>query len=208
MNSFKMNTCKRIAVVLLCGSSLLYGQHKKKQPTVSAIFQNARYVYVQAMDGDITNPRLFPEDRQAIADVEDVIRDWNRYAIAITPSDADLIFVVRKGRLASLQGHGTISAGPHPMPPMQPGGQNTSQDPSQRQTQNQDANEIGGRAEVGPASDLLRVYSSNSQGKRIGPIWTGEQEDGLGAPDVPLVQQLRVAVQRAYPDPTPQPKKP
>ena len=208
MNSFTMNSFKRIAVVLLCGSSLLFAQHKKKQPAVSAIFQNARYVYVQAMDGDLTNPRLFPEDRQAISDVENVIRDWNRYALAINPSQADLIFVVRKGRLASLQGHGTISAGPHPMPPMQPRSQSPSQDPSQSQTQNQDANEIGGRAEVGPASDLLRVYSTNSQGRRIGPIWTGEQEDGLGAPDVPLLQQLRVAVQRAYPDPPPQPKKP
>jgi hypothetical protein len=118
-----MNSFKRIAVVLLCGSALLLAQHKKK-PAVSAIFQNARYVYVQALDGDITNPRLFPEDRQAISDVEDAIRDWHRYTLAINPSQADLIIVVRKGRLAALQGHGGISDGPRPMPPMAPGGQN------------------------------------------------------------------------------------
>jgi hypothetical protein len=195
-----MNSFKSIAVVLLCGSSLLLAQHKKK-PAVSAIFQNAHYVYVQAQDGDITNPRLFPEDRQAISDVEDAIRDWHRYTLAINSSQADLIIIVRKGRLAGLQGHGGISAGPHPMPPIAPGGQNPSQNPSQ----NQDADQIGGRAEVGPDSDLLRVYGTNPEGRRIGPIWTGEQADGLGAPDVPLLQQLRSAVERAYPDP-PQPQ--
>ena len=200
-----MNSFKRIAVVLLCGSSLLAAQHKKK-PAVSAIFQNARYVYVQAQDGDITNPRLFPEDRQAISDVEDAIRDWHRYSLAINPSQADLIIIVRKGRLAALQGHGGISAGPHPMPPMAPGGQNPSQNGSQNPSQNQDADQIGGRAEVGPDSDLLRVYGTNPDGKRIGPIWTGEQPDGLGAPDVPLLQQLKSAVENAYPDPPPQPQ--
>jgi hypothetical protein len=196
-----MNSFKRIAVVLLCGSSLLVAQHKKK-PAVSAIFKNARYVYVQAMDGDITNPHLFPEDRQAISDVEDALRAWQRYTFAINASQADLIIIVRKGRLAGLQGHGGISAGPHPMPPMSPGGQNPSQNPSQ----NQDADQIGARAEVGPDSDLLRVYGTNPEGKRIGPIWTGEQQDGLGGPDVPLLQQLRSAVENAYPSAPQQPQ--
>jgi hypothetical protein len=190
---------KRLAVLLLCGSSLLLAQHKKK-PAISAIFQNAHYVYVQAQDGDITNPRLFPEDRQAISDVEDGLRAWHRYALAINPSQADLIIIVRKGRLAALQGHGTISEGPRSMPPMAPGGQNSSQNPGQNPSQSQDADQIGARAEVGPDSDLLRVYATNGEGKRTGPLWTGEQVDGLGGPDVPLLQQLRSAVEHAYPN--------
>ena len=83
----------------------------KKQSELSAQFANARYVYVQSVDGDITKPGLYPEDRDAIYDVQQAVRDWNRYAITTDRDKADLVFMVRKGRLAAAQAHGGVSAG-------------------------------------------------------------------------------------------------
>ena len=75
-------------------------QSKKKDPDVPALFRQARYVYVEAVDGDAFNPRLYPEDRQAIADVVTALQAWNRYTLATRRQGADLVFVVRKGRVA------------------------------------------------------------------------------------------------------------
>jgi hypothetical protein len=76
-------------------------QSKKKDPVIPALFRHAHYVYVEAVDGDEFNPQLYPEDRQAIADVRHALQTWNRYSLTIRRQDADLVFVVRKGRLAA-----------------------------------------------------------------------------------------------------------
>jgi hypothetical protein len=85
-------------------------QSKKKDPDIPALFRQARYVYVEAVDGDEFNPRLYPEDRQAIADVRYALQAWNRYALTIRRQDADLVFVVRKGRLAAAK---VVCRGPY-----------------------------------------------------------------------------------------------
>jgi hypothetical protein len=54
-------------------------------------------------------PRLYSEDRQAIADVTHALQTWNRYTLTIRRQDADLVFVVRKGRLAAAK----VFAGVH-----------------------------------------------------------------------------------------------
>src|SRR5271156_682719 len=72
-------------------------QSKKKDPDIPALYRQARYVYVEAVDGDEFDPRLYPEDRQAIADVRHALQAWNRYTLTIRRQDADLVFVVRKG---------------------------------------------------------------------------------------------------------------
>jgi hypothetical protein len=57
--------------------------------------------------------------------------------------------------------------------------------------------------EVGSSDDLLQVFVPNPNGKLIGPIWTREMKDGLEAPAVFLLVQLREAVDRAYPNQPP-----
>jgi hypothetical protein len=57
---------------------------------------NAKYVYVTAYDGDQFDPALLPEDRQAIASVQDAIQNWGRYIIVYRPSEADMILAVQK----------------------------------------------------------------------------------------------------------------
>jgi hypothetical protein len=197
-----MKSLPIVALLLALGSISLPAQKQSKKTSApSAVFNNARYVYVQAEDGDITRPGLFPEDRQAIGDVMDGLRKWNRYTLVISPDEADLIFVVRKGRLVAVQGTAGVSLGSS-VPRTSAG----SRDPSSAQDPGSD---IGARGEVGPPDDMLRVYLRNPDGKRGTLIWTGRQDDGLDTPNIPLLRQLRTAIDQAYPvNPPAQPQKP
>ncbi len=176
------------AVVILLVLGL--AQAKPKKADVPAVFQNARYVYVEAMDGDVLNPRLFPEDRQAIYDVEGSLRKWKRYTLTMNRSEAELVFVVRKGRIASAGLHGGVSSGPSSRNPGQTSG-----------------NEIGARTEVGEPDDLLRIYMQD-QGRRGIMVWDRAMDGGLDGPAVLLMQQLRRAVDSAYPPTPPSSQKP
>jgi hypothetical protein len=192
-------------VVLLLALNIAHA--KPKKPEVPAVFQTAKYVYVQAEDGDILKPSLYPEDRQAIYDVQNKIRDWNRYTITINRDEADLVFIVRKGRLASAQGQGGIGNIPRPLP-----GQNPSPSPGQGPGAGPGPNQggmseaVGMGTEVGPSDDLLRVFSLDGDKKKlVGPVWSRELDRGLDAPSMQLVQQLKDAVEKAYPPTPPSP---
>jgi hypothetical protein len=177
---------------------------KTKKDQVSAVFQNARFVYVQSVDGDALNPNLYPEDRQAIFDVQEQMRDWNRYVITLRREDADLVFIVRKGRAAAARARVGVGSRTQPYPGQNPG-QNPSQNPGQYPGQGpgigngQPGPAVGVGGEVGPSDDLLRVFASKPDGKLIGPVWSREMDGGLDAPTVEIVRQLKVEVERAYP---------
>jgi len=70
---------------------------------------NARYVYVTSYDGNQFSANPLPEDRQAIAAVQDAIQQWGRYLIVDRPQDADMILVVQsrpsEDILAVYEGH-------------------------------------------------------------------------------------------------------
>ncbi len=56
-----MKPCHAIAVLLLAAPIFASAQQKaKKHSDVSALFGNARYVYVESEAGDITRPGLYP----------------------------------------------------------------------------------------------------------------------------------------------------
>jgi hypothetical protein len=189
-----------IATLLLLVAPLALAQQKpKKHSDLPAVFSKARFVFVQAEDGDIMRPGLYPEDRNAISDVQQGIRDWNRYAVAINRDDADLILIVRKGRIAGAQGRVGVSGGS----PRQPGVPFPGSDPRQDGI----GTSVGAAGEVGPPDDMLRVYTHTPDGKLTGPLWSREMKDGLDAPSVLLLQQLKQAVEHAYPPvpPSPQP---
>jgi|CZKL01.1.fsa_nt_gi hypothetical protein len=184
-------------LALLCALGVTRAKNKK--PDVPAVFNTARYVYVEAIKGDEFKPGLYPDDRLAISAVQDRIRDWSRYSLTLRKEEADLVFVVRKGRAVGLQERVGISAG---TPTQQGEGPVQSQGQGPGQTRN--GASIGTEAEVGPADDLLRVYMISPDGKLMGPVWSREMDGGLDAPAVQLVQQLKIAVEHAYP---PQPAK-
>jgi len=202
-----MSRCKMIGLTLLLVSATgLHAQKTKKHNDVPAIFQNAHFIYVEAVDGDAMKPGLFPDDRQAINDVEDGLRDWNRYTLTTRRMEADVVLVVRKGRIAGAQARGGIGGGTRA--PVSPSSSRGAGQPGQAGGQPGDSDNIGAEAEIGPANDMLRVYIVNGDGKLSGPLWTREMQDGLDAPGLMLLQQLRAAVERAYPTQPPAPKQP
>jgi hypothetical protein len=174
-----------LAPVMICAQN-----KPKKQSGLSAAFENARYVYVKALEGDaLRRPEVYPEDRQAIEDVENGVRNWNRYVVTTNLGDADLVFVVRKARAVGAQVRGGIGVGQSG--PRQQSGQDPRQTPT--------GDSVGAGMEVGPADDLLQVYITNPEGRLVGPIWTRDLIEGLDGPTVPLLRQLRAAVEKAYP---------
>ena len=64
-------------------------------PEMPRIFANARFVYVVAYDGDQFNPNLLPEDREAIARVQDAMQKWGKFTVVYRPQDADIIMAVQ-----------------------------------------------------------------------------------------------------------------
>ena len=63
-------------------------------PPFPGTLRNARYVYVAAYDGDQFNPHLLPEDRDAIANVQNAIQKWGKLVLVYSPGDADVILLV------------------------------------------------------------------------------------------------------------------
>jgi hypothetical protein len=170
-----------VLVVLLLPSLAL--ARDKKPPVVPALFNQATYVYVEAVDGSEFNPNLYQEDRQAIADVRDALQDWNRYVLTVRRDDADLVIVVRKGRIAEGRAGVLVSSNPSPTP---------------GQPRNTGIG-VGGGGEVGTPDDLFEVCQRNGDGKLSSPLWMHTLSGGLDKPDLLLFAQFKDAVDRAYP---------
>jgi hypothetical protein len=63
-------------------------------PAFPGTLANARYVYVASYDGDQFNINLLPEDRQAIATVQDAMRQWGKFTLVDEPRQADIVLMV------------------------------------------------------------------------------------------------------------------
>lgn len=188
-----MKSIKVIALILFMLPTFVLAQKKTKKPNVPEIFDHARYVYVEAVDGEEFNPDLYPADRNAIADVRDALHKWGRYNLTIDRAQADLVIVVRKGRLAGAEANGTIGTrGQYPQPGSQggqfPGGQQRPQGPG-----------LGIGEEIGPPDDLFQVCQLNADGKLSGPLWIRSIAGGLDAPRLALFAQFKNEVEKAYP---------
>jgi hypothetical protein len=70
-------------------------------------------VYVAAYDGDQFDPRLLPDDREAISRVQDTIQKWGKLIVVYRPEDADVILMVQsrpsEDVLALYDAHGSRS---------------------------------------------------------------------------------------------------
>jgi hypothetical protein len=190
-----MKPLKAVALLLVFLASLAMAQAKTKKPDkLPAVVNLARYVYVEAVEGQQFDLRLPPEDRQAIADVNAAFQDWSRYVLTTRRDQADLIIVVRKGRLA--EGNVGVSGGTGPKgAPGQPtGGTGYG---------------VAYGGEVGSPDDLFEVFMPNPNDVHGTPIWMRTKADGLDAPKVVLFQDFKAAVERDYPPQTAsQPHKP
>ena len=176
---------------------------KDKKPQVAAVLGTATYTYVESPDGDAFRPGLYPEDRRAIGDVENALRDWNRYRLTTRRNEAEIVIVVRKGRLANGRIGAQVPIG-QPTPPNQPPTQ-----PGRGPGIGAGGPGVDTGVEAGSDEDMLRVYMLNPDGKLVGPIWNRTMTDGLDEPGLLLFRQLKDAVEKAYPQPAAaQPAKP
>lgn len=88
-------------------------------PELPRTLANARFVYVTAYDGDQFDPQVLPDDRAAIARVEDAIKKWGKLTLVYRPQDADIIMTVEsrpsEDVLAVYDAHsGDAHSGPSP----------------------------------------------------------------------------------------------
>ena len=161
-----MKPLKTIALFLMLVPAFVALQGKPKKPYVlPAVFNQASYVYVEAVGGQEFDPKLYPEDREAIADVEKALQRWNRYVLVTRRDDADLIFIVRKGRAAEARVGVQAGSGPQraPQPSAAPGSSHGFA--------------VGG--EVGPPDDLLEVCVPNPNDAHGTLLWQRTLADGL-----------------------------
>jgi hypothetical protein len=83
-----------IGLILVAAISAAASPTTAKVPAFPGTLANARYVYVASYDGDQFDPKLLPEDRDAIGAVQDAIQEWGKLTIVYRPSDADIIILV------------------------------------------------------------------------------------------------------------------
>ncbi|MGA3103275.1 MAG: hypothetical protein ABSD53_02270 [Terriglobales bacterium] len=92
---------KNIVAALLLGlafaasASSLVSATVAEVPAIPRTLANARFVYVAAYDGDQFDPRLLPDDRDAIGRVQDAIQKWGKLTVVYRPQDADIILLVQ-----------------------------------------------------------------------------------------------------------------
>lgn len=203
---------KSVFVVLLAlGSIVVTAPAKtKKKSSLSQLFCQAHYVYVQTYEGspDATLARQYPLDYDAAIGVQQRIQRWGRYALVTENQQADLVFVVWRGRP---QGN-RLPGQPTQMPPVRapqipdPGtGTGTGNNPGNPQGKpGQDPGGMGGPDGVGvshggqgvatyPPNDQLAVYQPQGDA----PLWKKSEKDGLKEPNMTLFGQLGEAVDDA-----------
>jgi hypothetical protein len=136
----------------------------------------ARYVLVTSYFGDnLADSRVPEADREAVVAAEDAIRDWGRYTIVDDRKAADLVILVRKGRVAETNNGITIHAGSNVPKP-----------------------EVGTvtQTDAGDPDDTISIYNA-SVGTNTAPMWRARMSGGLDPPTVKLIRELREKVEAA-----------
>ena len=82
-------------VALLAAGLMAAPRPPAKAQPFPGVLANARYVYVASYDGDQFNPNLLPEDRDAIAAVQDQIQKWGKLILVYEPAQADMVILVQ-----------------------------------------------------------------------------------------------------------------
>ena len=100
-----------LALVTLSGATA-----SQNPPEIPRTLSNARFVYVTAYDGDQFDLRLLPEDRDAIARVQEAMQKWGKLIVVYRPQDADIMLVLQsrpsEDVLALYDAHGGDAGSP------------------------------------------------------------------------------------------------
>jgi hypothetical protein len=78
-------------LLMVLGAGMLWASDNAQ---ALGVLRNARYVYVTSYDGDQFSMDLFPQDREAIANVQDALRKSGKYMVVYEPHNADMVLAV------------------------------------------------------------------------------------------------------------------
>lgn len=205
-----------LSVLLMAGAMAGSACAKsKKDAPLPQFFCQAQSVYVTTVDGGPANPNILPEDRTAAVGLFDNLQDWRHYTLVNERHQADLVWVVRTGRVVSGVGGtnaGGVGSGDSSVRVPIGAGQGRSpgaagqsgggmgQDPGGMDGPpgmggSQGGSHGGMGGELGPPDDLLWIYMKNGEGRDT-LIWKRSMDDGLRG-SMPLFQQIRAAVEAA-----------
>ncbi len=182
---------RKLSASLILSVFLLALQGYAKDPALSTQLVHARYVALgfETANGflgewdteSFVSAKILPEDRQALANVSDAIKKWNRYVVTIEPRQAEILIAVRSGRTASANGGIRVHTG--------------SIDPSGTTSGGTGIGPVVG-VEAGPPSGYLAVYQADDG--REGPrLWRKTEEDGLVGRNPPLFESFKKDVEAA-----------
>lgn len=193
-----------IALMMAVAGAVLAHAKDKKQPNVPATFNQAHTVYVEAVSGQQFDRNLDPEDREAIADVQDALQAWKRYRLVTQREDADIVIVVRRGSRTNPDGGlGSIdnpnrNTNPNTVPNGLP---NRGMDPNAPPMPGQRTSgpDIAPDMQTGASEDVFEVCQVNANGKLTRPLWNRTMENGLRGSRLLLFEQFKDAVEKVYP---------
>ncbi|HUS18847.1 MAG TPA: hypothetical protein VMZ25_04310 [Terriglobales bacterium] len=175
---------------------------KPQAKIVPETLVRSKYVYVGILraDGridDRINPATAPEDRQVRDAVETAFRGWKRYIVTLLPDHADLIVLVRKGRLGSVTLSGTPvqlsgGGGRADTRPRSPDDVRRSTDEDLRANRG-----VTVGAEAGPLVDIMEVHTGPNAGGSDLRLWQRARQEGFTGTPPRLFQQFKDEVEAA-----------
>jgi hypothetical protein len=175
----------------------------KSKSDLNRLITHAQFAFITTQYGShIESAEVPAQDVEAYLALERALRKWGRYRQVFSPDQADIVFLVRAGRLVGVSAgigrerpSGTItigrrpSEGPYPSDPV--GGGIGRSGPV-----------ISTGADTGPQDDMLDVYDArrvsdtHSMPDAI-PLWRRTQQNGLNGPEPTLLKELRKEVEAA-----------
>jgi hypothetical protein len=147
----------------------------KEKPSLPTLVANAKYIYVISYFGDANNARNMPDDRKAITDVQQALRDLKLYHVVYQKDQADLILLIRKGRAFEAKG-----------------GIRMTKDSQRSGASVAPIDDV----DMGDREDMIALYDA-ALGTDSAPLWRGRMMDGLDPPDMQLIKSLRDKVLEA-----------
>lgn len=88
--------CTAVILFVLAGVAAAGpGNDKDKDvPPFPGTLINARYVYITSYDGDQFSPAVLPQDRHAIAAVQEAVEKWGKWTVVYKPEEAEIVLMV------------------------------------------------------------------------------------------------------------------
>jgi hypothetical protein len=218
-----------VVLLAMAGAVATAPAKNKKDAQVPKLFCQAQYVYVQTVNGDPLRPEVVPEDRAAANALIAELQNWKRYVVVTQPQKADLIWVVRTGRAATLGAQNTGGPGANGGTMNQdasgmganPGGPGTNRggqggmnggpggqgglsgaggmSPGDSMGAGASGNRGAAGSSAGTTDDILAVYQRPNGEPLSSPLWQRNQHNGLASPKMPLFVQIRTAVDASCP---------